>query len=345
MTATAPPRGRHARPEDAAPSVRPSLLRAELLRLRSRRLLRVLLALVVLGWLAGSVISLFAFAKTTPAELEQARQQIAQIVADNNTYREDCLSDPPDSDESSCGPETEVSDFSAADFVEKDPFELGRAGRDGAFVTAIGVAVVAVVAGATWIGGEWSSRSMVGLLFWEPRRWRVHLVKAAVITVAAAVTAVLAEVLWTASAYLLAHLRGNGGAPDGFVGQLLALQARGVALVACCALIGYAVAGLVRNTGATLGIAFVYFAVVETAVRSIWDTAQAGLVTINAIALVTRGGYTYYTYTDVADDTGYFSTNAHDHVVSNLQGGLVLAGVAVALTVISGLVLARRDVQ
>ncbi|MHA3705000.1 ABC transporter permease subunit [Jatrophihabitans sp. YIM 134969] len=345
MTATAAATGRHARVDDTASAPRPSLVRAELLRLRSRRLLRVLLALVVLGWLAATVVAVFTFAEPGAADLDRARAQIAQIVADNETYRTQCLADPPDGDESFCGPPTTAADFSPNDFVPKSPFELDGPGRDGALVTAVGVAVVAVVAGATWIGGEWSSRSMVGLLFWEPRRWRVHLVKAAVVTVAAAVVAVLAEALWTASAYLLANLRGDGAAPDGFVGQLLGLEARGVALVACCALIGYAVAGLVRNTGATLGIAFVYFAVVETAVRAVWDAAQAGLVTVNAVALVARGGYTYYTYDDVADGTGPFSSQQHEHVVSNLQGGLVLAGVAVVLTAVSGWVLARRDVQ
>lgn len=345
MTAAAPPRGRHARTDEAQPVVRPSLLRAELLRLRSRRMLRVLLALVLLGWLAGSVISLFSFAKTTPEELDLARQQIAQIVADNNSYRADCLTDPPDGDLAACGPETSASDFSPAQFVSEKPFELGQAGRDGATVVAVGVAVVGVVAAATWIGGEWSSRSMVGLLFWEPRRWRVHLVKAAVITIAAVVVAILVEALWTASAYALAHLRGDGAAPDGFVGQLLGIEARGVALVACATLIGYAVAGLIRNTGATLGIAFVYFAVVETAVRAISESAQAGLITVNAIALVTRGGFVYYTYDDTQDASGMYTGTAVEHTVTNLQGGLVLAGVAVALTAVSGLVLARRDVQ
>ena len=55
--------------------------------------------------------------------------------------------------------------------------------------------------------------------------------------------------------------------PAGFWGDLLPTQGRSVSLAVLAALIGFGLANLTRNTGAALGIGFVYFAILETAIR------------------------------------------------------------------------------
>ena len=56
--------------------------------------------------------------------------------------------------------------------------------------------------------------------------------------------------------------------PAGFWGDLLAAQGRSVLLTVLVALLGFGLTNLVRNTGAALGIGFVYFAVLENGVRA-----------------------------------------------------------------------------
>ena len=59
-------------------------------------------------------------------------------------------------------------------------------------------AVLAGLIGATWIGAEWSSRSLVALLFWVPQRMRVMGTKIAVLVGAALLLGVVAQAGWLA---------------------------------------------------------------------------------------------------------------------------------------------------
>ena len=54
-------------------------------------------------------------------------------------------------------------------------------------------AVVAFIIGATWIGAEWSSRSLVALLFWVPQRMKVMATKIAVLVLGAPCSGSLAQ--------------------------------------------------------------------------------------------------------------------------------------------------------
>ena len=331
--------------------VRPSLARAELRRLSSRRFVRVLLALALLAFLAAvGVASATAFAKTTPEQLATAERNIAQVVDEQNGYRQQCLNDttrPAELPDSVCGEPYTADQFRAEDFLDRRPFELAEMLPAGGIAVAAGTAALAFLLGATSIGAEWSSRSIVALLFWEPRRTRVMTVKLAVLAGAVATMAVVAQALWFGASQLMARTLGTTGPlPDGFAGDLLGQQARSVLLAVLAAGLGFAVSNLARGTGAALGAGFVWFAVVETAVRGVRPRWQEWLLSDNAAALVLDGGHRIYVYDGgFVDDTGQFVDGAQEVVLSNLHGGLVLGLATAALVGVGVVLFARRDLH
>ena len=333
------------------PRPRPSLARAEARRLSSRRLVRVLLLLGVLGLLAVvGIASATAYARTTPERLAAAQVNIDEIVQQQNSFREQCLQDPGQlppglAPEQACGPVATAEGYVPEEFLDKKPFVLADGLPGGAVAVAGAVAALSYVLGATSIGAEWSSRSVVALLFWESRRSRVMAAKLAVLAGAVVVVSVVAQLLWTAAAYVMAaNLGSTGPLPDGFGGDVLGVQARGTLLAVLIAFLGFAVTNLARNTGAALGVGFVYFAIVENAVRAIRPAWQPYLLADNAAALLLKGGQTVFIYTGAfVDDQGQFIDAPREVLLSNLHGGVVL-GVITAVLVGTGVaVFARRD--
>ncbi len=333
----------------AAPTAPPaarsgSLLRAELHRFRSRRFIQLLVGLLLLGWLVATVIGLLSFGEPTDADRADARAQLEQVVADQEMFRQQCLDDPnlpaDVTPEEVCGPPMTADDLRVEDFLSTAPFDLASSAAAGALGFGAAAAVLGFLIGATWIGAEWSSRSIVALLFWVPRRMQVMGAKLGVLVLGAVALGVLAQVAWLAMAGILRGVVGSGDRlPAGFWGDLLATQSRSVLLVVLAALGGFGLANLVRNTGASLGIGFVYFAVVETAIGALRPAWQPWLLTSNAAGLVVPDGLTLYLWErpDQMEPTAY--------VVTNLQGGLVLAAVVAVVVAIGVALFAKRDLH
>lgn len=326
------------------------LLRAELHRFAARRFIRVLLLLAVGGWVLGVVLSLVNFASPSPGSVADARAQITTFVEQNNEYRQDCITQAgrPEgvSDDDWCGTPSAASDYSVADFLDPRPFSLNDLGTAGTLAVGAAVAVLAFLLGATFVGAEWSSRSIVALLFWEPRRVRVVGAKLLVVAGVGAVLGVLAQAVWIGTAEVLQSLVGDGQAvSEQFWPELLGAAGRSVLLVVLAGLIGFGLANVVRNTGASLGIGFVYFAIVENVVRAVRPAWEPWLLTGNAVGLVTPGGYTWYTYKDTFDDQGNLISESIEHTLSNLHAGVFLTVVTLVVVGIGGLLFARRDLQ
>jgi hypothetical protein len=332
-----------------------SLLRAEVHRFRSRRFLQVLLGLSVLGWIVATIIALTQFGVPTDADRADAEQEIAQILVDSEIFREQCLDDPeeyyggplPDDVpiEDVCGQPMTAADFRVEDFIAKAPFDLASVGTEGALVFAAAAAVVAFIIGATWIGAEWSSRSLVALLFWVPQRMKVMATKIGVLVLGAALFGVLAQAGWLLMAWILRTAVGTDGPlPDGFWDELLAAQGRSVLLTVLIALLGFGLTNLVRNTGAALGVGFVYFAVLETALRAFRPSWEPWLLSTNAAGLIVPGGLELPDYDNLTVSPEGF-TEPSIYLLGNVQAGIFLAAVA-AVIVGAGVVLfAKRDVH
>lgn len=108
-------------------------------------------------------------------------------------------------------------------------------------------------------------------------------------------------------------------------------------------LLGFGIANLIRNTAAAFGAAFVYFAIVESALRSISPATQPYLFTTGLQAWVSGGGIDVYGAPVYNQQQGSVEL-AVTHV-SNLHGGLLLLAYAAVLLAISLLLFRRRDIS
>ena len=335
-------------------SRRPSLARAEARRFASRRLVRLLLALSALLFVGGVVLATLEFAQTTPAVVADATERRQAALEEQETYREQCLAAPAPPDaptgatpEQLCGPPLTVEQLGPVEsFLDKRPFTLDGDGRSGLLAVATATAGLAFLLGATYVGAEWSTRSMVALLFWEPRRLKVMATKLAVLAVASAVLAVVAQAAALLVArYLLAATRGTTAVPDGTWAELFAGAGRGVVLVVLLGLLGFGIANLLRNTAASFGFAFVWFVIVENVLRGLRPALQPYLLTESVVALLTQGGGRVYLPESTVDQNGGFVSTGREVVVSNLQGGLLLTAVVAVVVGLGVVLFARRDLD
>ncbi len=338
-------------------TARGSLLRSELRRFRSRRFLQVLLLLALLGYALAIVLaSTQGFSKTTPEQLAAAQRNVAEIVAEQNRFREQCLTNPGAFSqglpadvpvEEVCGPQATAESFPVEEFLDKRPFVLAGDLPSGAVAVAVAVAALAFVIGATYVGAEWSSRSMVALLFWEPRRLKVMRVKLGVLVGACALLALISQALWWGTALVMARTLGRTGRlPKDFYPDLLGQQGRAIALAVFAGLLGFGIANLVRNTAAALGVGFVYFAVVESAVRGFRPSWQEWLLTDNAAALLLNGGHKIYLFNEgYVDERGAYIDSGREVLLSNLHGAAVLGGVTAVLVIVGVALFQRRDLH
>ena len=336
--------------EPLPPTPRNHLFRAELHRFRSRRAIQVLAGLGVLVWAAAVVIGLLNFGEPTEADYAAAEAQMEQILRDSEVARQDCLENAPipegEDPDMFCGTPLLAEDLGGVEaFLSKAPFDLAAAGTGGALGFAGLGAAIAFLVGATWIGAEWSSRSMVALLFWAPRRVRVMATKVAVLVVGATVLGVAAQVGWLAMAGILDAVAGTGEAlPDDFWSSVVQTQARGVLLVVLAALTGFGLTSIVRNTGATLGIAFVYVVGVQLILFGLRPSWSPWMLGTNAVALVQEGGLRIPFW----DQVDYEAENLGEPVwyyLGHLQSGVFLTAVALVLVGVGTFLFTRRDIH
>jgi lysylphosphatidylglycerol synthetase-like protein (DUF2156 family) len=320
-----------------------SLLRAELHRFSWRGAIRLMLLLAVLGLLAGTAVAFTQHAKATPEALAAAQQQADEEVRLIEESRQQCLSEglPPESEgigiEEWCG-EPVGEYIRAADFLDPPPFDLAANLPDGTLAVGVLAGVLLFLVGTTYAGADWASRSIVALLFWEPRRLKVVATRAAVVVLAGVVVALVAQVLWTAAAWFLGATRGTTDVSAGFAGDLLAQQGRVVLLGVLAGLLGFGLTNLLRSTAGTLGVALAYLVVVENGVRALRPRWGEWLLTTNVEALLSEDGAQVYVYDDVTGED-------RSLLVSNLQGGLVLTAVCLVVLVLSAWSFQRRDLQ
>lgn len=337
------------------PTPRGSLLKAELHRFRARRFIQVLVGLGVLGWAVAVVVGLLNFGTPTQADFAEAQAQVDQILQENETFRQQCLDDPESvnpgapeglSPEQLCGPPLTADDIGGVEaFLTKAPFDLAGAGAAGAVAFAGLAAALAFVIGATWIGAEWSTRSMVALLFWAPRRMRVMAAKLAVLVAGATVFGVAAQVGWLTMAGILDAAVGlDEPLPGDFWSTVLQTQARGVLLVVIAAVLGFGLTSIVRNTGASLGIAFVYVVLVQLVLGNTKPSWTPWMLGTNAVGLVNPGGLTLFFF-DQIDLSAQNAGQPVEYYLGHLQSGLFLGAVALVLVGAGSWLFAKRDIH
>jgi hypothetical protein len=262
------------------------LLRVELIRLFSRRACVVLLVVGALG--AGLVTFAFVDNHSPPTATEvdfatrmaereaNARYVVREITrceAGKGRYRPNfnCQKLRPTAENFMHSPKMTLTGQESAELTLPIVFLL---------------AVMALLVGATYIGGDWSAGTVSTLLLFESRRGRVWLAKASALF---AGTAVLGAVVLGA-ALAVAVAFGERWevltATDGLAGDLTMATLRAAVLVGLAALSGFAVVMALRFTAAALGVVLAYTLVGEALLRNFWDGSEAYLLSNHVFAVL-----------------------------------------------------------
>jgi hypothetical protein len=299
------------------------LISSEWLRVRSRRLVKVLTALAVIGIVVGIGIGAVNSHRPTDDELAQARRRADLAV-------EDCIAqggygevEPGGDVEGFC---REFADPSL--FLESSPMrrsDLPELVRGSAFVAIL----LGLVIGASAVGASWQSGTMTTILSWEPRRVRFALVRAAVVAVACAVLVVVLFAVFAAVFWLATGLRGVTDTPPEWGAETIETIARVAALAACASVIGGAIAMIGRNTAAALGAVFVYLAVLEGIVRGLRPAIGRFLLSDSIAAVV----------------IGSEMRLGDGSVVTPARAAVVVAAYTLGLWAIATVAFRARDVQ
>ena len=238
------------------------LLSSEMLRFRSRRMVKVLTLLAIIGIVLGAVLATLASKQPSDEQLAVAQQQRDRQVVRCVAPRLHGVGDRHADQSTQAYCEEHVREA----FVFTDQLRVSELAH---YVEAAGliVIVIGLVIGASMVGASWQTGTITTILTWEPRRIRWLASRLIATAVGVFVVTLFLVALLAALLALGASIRGSTATDPGWAGDLLATMLRISAVVAAVGIIGSAVATIGRNTAAALGAVFVYLAVLESLVR------------------------------------------------------------------------------
>lgn len=319
------------------------LLRAELLRIRSRRLTWVALGAVLLVVALGQLAVGGSMRPVTADEQSQAQASYADAVRDweanHEEYEQDCVETGASAEDCAYPPPV------VEDFVPRSVSTFAESGQLVVIITVAFTGLALLLVGASVTGAELSTGALANWLTFVPQRGRVFAAKVvALVLVAAVATAVL-----SALALGLTAVVGSAvGATLRGTGDLAAIAGRGVLVGVAAAVVGFALALLTRHTIAAAGTVLGYL-IVSGVLAVVWlavpalSGVQRFLPENNLLALL-LGEHTYYTVTEVAQPDGTYESSAVEHVISLTQGTVYWGVVVVVLVGLTYVVFRRRDV-
>lgn len=327
-----------------------SLVRAERRRFAKRRLTRwmVVAALILLGLVVTGTF--FSNHKPTPAVIAQAeadaQRNYEATVADFKRQKERCEATPT-TEECNYYMNAEVpprSEFKAEWYMPSS-FDFKESYAELLVVWAAIIAMIGFVLGASFVGAEWASGSMMNLLTWRPKRTGVLATKFGVLLSWMTVISVGTLALWTGALWLTAYLRGsNAGMTEGtwMSFGLAGLRGLGMILVFCA--VGFLLASIGRHTGLALGAALAVVIVGQVGVSIVLGMAgvkffEQYLIPVHFYAWMNKS-VTLESYPRTC--TGM--CEPEKLIVSWGETGSIAAGVVVFLLVIAFWQMRRRDV-
>jgi hypothetical protein len=259
------------------------LLRSELRRATSRRLVRVGIIVALLGVVAVAAIVAAHSHRPTAADLAAGR-------ASYLSARADCLAGqfisrdhlpPGETLRSFC-----ADQLIPQHFVPHHGFELADLPdilAGGSVLLILG----ALLIGASLVGAEWHAGTMTTLLTWEPRRLRVMAAKCVAAAAVVAILAILVLLFLTAVLSLVAATRGTTVGVDAtWYHSVAGAILRVTAACSVVSLVGLAVAMVGRNTSAAIGLGFAYLGVIEGLIRGLRPGWQPWLLGDNVAVFV-----------------------------------------------------------
>ena len=320
------------------------LLRVELTRFRSRRVIALLVLLAAV--LAAGVAAKSAW-DTRPLSDQEVATAKAQAAmdADRSDIKADlatCLADPvrylgPGATPQQC---RDALTAAPRSYVPRETLDLtGTLAGNGLGLATL-VVVLLIIAGATFAGGDWASGSMSTQLLAESRRGRVWAAKGTAVALASgAVALVVLGGFWLAM-YLVAADRGvpHGSAVLGDIGWHLL---RAVLLAMGAGLGAFALTMLFRYSVATLALLLAY---------SVAGELFGYLLPIDGIARWSLGtnvlGWlnTHYEYVDPTARCTTLGDCLGPRHLGHLESGAYLLGLLLVAIAVSVLAFRRRDV-
>lgn len=236
-------------------------VRVELTRWRTRPVVAALVLGAVLFTVVAAGLTAWQSRPLSEAERSDAAAQ-SRVAAQEPGVRAEvaaCRADPgaylgPTADRADCAPTLAPG---ARSFLPREPLALAGLVTQRGVEVALVVVCLMVIAGSTFAGADWATRSMVTQVTAEPRRGRLWLAKAAAVVIGAAVTTAVALLAFWGVLAAVAQAQGLD-AGGGAVSAALAQVGRATALAAAAALGGFALTMALRHTVATLALLFLY---------------------------------------------------------------------------------------
>ncbi|HEX9235712.1 MAG TPA: hypothetical protein VF972_05495 [Actinomycetota bacterium] len=258
------------------------LIAVEARRYTSRRLVRVLMALAVLGIVIGATVMFFRSQRLTPAQT-RAEVQAAQIRHRQQIQR--CSAGEFGIPPSQIPPGKTLpqfcQDIAGRPQIQDKAFHLTDLRAASLGVSHVLIALFLLL-GASFIGAEWHAGTMTTLLTWEPRRVRVLAAKVGVAAAMAFAGTIFLLLILGLALVPVATLHGTTvGADATWLRGLMGLALRAGATAAIAATLGGALASIGRNTAAALGVAFGYLAILEPLLRGLRPGWSSWLVANN----------------------------------------------------------------
>ena len=255
---------------------------AELHRMWSRRLLKVLGALVMVAMVVGAGITFVqsnrdAGALRRQAELEQRRTIQSCVRGDF---------DPPGRNRNGASRQSRCERFIGEDAVPDPRFQYVDL-QAIILGTSPLLAILSLLLGASFVGAEWQKGTITTALTWEPRRVRLLATKFTAIALVGVAFVVLMHLFLAAVMGMVAVLAGDTEGVNGtWARETAGFSVRVAAVGGLTAVVGCAIATVGRNTTAALGVAFVYFGVLEGLIRGFRPKWQPWLLGDNAIQFI-----------------------------------------------------------
>jgi ABC-2 type transport system permease protein len=200
--------------------------------------------------------------------------------------------------------------------------------------TGVALLFAGLALGASFVGAEFNVGSLTTQLLFEPRRWRVHIAKAAAVAIGAALFAFAVMLLVALSMYVGSAAHGVVQGVDGtFVAHRVGEALRIAAAVAAGATMAYCVTLVAKRSSAGIVAFFVQYPLLF-----LLDPAKMPFGLVSHYSPL-RG--LLAVVIDPATATG-----ANERAIHTMAGGVVLTVSWVAIAVgLSGLLFARAEVR
>ena len=244
----------------------------------SRRIVKVLGAVVVVTIAVGAVIGFINSSRDASAAARAARAEYRRAIAACERGEFGLPGENTEGFDRSQACRDAVGPFEAPDprwhYTDLSDVLLG---------TGAPFAILCLVLGASFIGAEWQKGTVTTALTWEPRRIRLLGAKFAAVAASCFLLVVALQLVVAGALWPVAALRGStAGLDAAWLRETVGIGFRIAAVGGLAAIAGCAIATVGRNTAAAVGVAFVYFAVLEGLIRGFRPRWQPWLLGDNA---------------------------------------------------------------